>query len=241
MKKRVWVIAVLGTVAALSTAHAYEVTAVSDGGELVGKVTFKGTVPEPRKMAVAKDPSVCGAGIREIVEVAVKDGALQNVVVYVAKVDKGKAWSDPAKPVLNQQGCRFAPEVLLVKKEEDLTIRNSDPVLHNIHTYEIIGNVRRTMFNVGQPDKGDIRQPVKLRRASIIKIECDAHDFMHGWAFAIENPYADVSKADGSFKIDALPPGDYEVKAWHPVLGERSTKISVKPGAPASVAFEFSK
>lgn len=241
MMRLVLVIAGLGTAAALSAAQAYEVTPVAGGGEIVGKVAFKGTAPEPRKMVIAKDPSVCGTGTREILEVAVKDGALQNVVIYVAKVEKGKAWGNQIKPALNQQGCRFVPEMLLVKKDEELTIRNSDAVLHNIHTYEIIGNVRRTMFNVGQPDKGDIKQSIKLRRANVVKIECDAHDFMHGWAFAIENPYADVSKVDGSFKIDALPPGDYEVKAWHPVLGEKSTKVSVKAGAPTAVAFEFSK
>lgn len=232
--------AMLGIVPALSVAQAYDVTDVTGGGEIVGKVSFKGVVPEPRKVAIAKDPAACGTGTREIIEVAVKDGALQNAVIYVTKIEKGKAWGELGKPILDQKGCRYVPDMLLVKKDADLTIRNSDVVLHNIHTYEIIGTVRRTMFNVGQPDKGDITQPIKLRRANVIKIECDAHDFMRAWSFALDNPYADVSKEDGSFKIDALPPGDYEVKAWHPVLGENSAKVTVKAGAPASVAFEFS-
>ena len=129
--------------------------------------------------------------------------------------------------------------MLVVKKDSELTVRNSDPVLHNIHTYEIIGAVRRTMFNVGQPDKGDLKQPVKVRRANIVKIECDAHDFMHAWAFTADNPYAAVTRDDGSFSIDGLPDGDYELKAWHPVLGEKSAKVTVKGAATAS--FEFSK
>jgi hypothetical protein len=120
-------------------------------------------------------------------------------------------WSKAA--ALNQQGCRFAPDVLLVKKDADLTIRNSDPVLHNIHTYEIIGAVRRTMFNVGQPDKGDMKQPVKMRRANVVKIECDAPDFMHAWSFAADNPYATVTKEDGSFAIDGLPEGKHSFTA----------------------------
>jgi len=229
----------LGLALAAPAAQAYEAGAAGNG-EVVGKVNFKGTAPEPRKMAVTKDPGVCGTGTREIFDVAAKGGALKNAVVYVAKIDKGKPWGEVSSAVLDQKGCVFTPDVLVTQKDGEVTVRNSDTVLHNIHTYEIIGAVRRTMFNVGQPDKGDVKQPIKVRRANAIKVECDAHDFMHAWAFAADNPYVAVSKDDGSFRIDGLAPGDYELKAWHPTLGEKSAMISVKAGAPASAAFDFS-
>jgi hypothetical protein len=231
----------VGALLAASGALAYEVTQVSGGGKVAGKVTFKGAAPAPKVLPITKDNAVCGSGNREIVEVQAKGGNLAGAVVYVAKIDKGKAWGDAEKAVLDQKGCRFTPEVLVVRKDTDLTIRNSDPVLHNIHTYEIIGTVRRTMFNVGQPDKGDMKQPVKMKRSNAIKIECDAHDFMHAWAFAADSPYVAVTRDDGSFAIDNLPAGDYELKAWHPVLGEKSATVNVKGGAAASASFEFSK
>lgn len=222
-------------------AIAYEAGTVSGGGKVAGKVNFKGAVPAPRSLPITKDNQVCGSGNREIVEVNAKGGNLAGAVVYVAKIEKGKAWGEFEKPVLDQKGCKFTTDVLIVKKDADLTVRNSDPVLHNIHTYEIIGAVRRTMFNLGQPDKGDIKQPIKVRRANAIKIECDAHDFMHAWSFAADNPYAVVTKEDGSFVLDNLPAGDYEIKAWHPVLGEKSAKVSVAAGGSANATFEFSK
>ena len=222
-------------------AIAYEAGAVSGGAKVTGKVSFKGAVPAPKSLPITKDNQVCGNGNREIVEVNVKGGNLAGAVVYVAKIEKGKAWGEVERPVLDQKGCRFVSDVLIVKKDADVTVRNSDPVLHNIHTYEIIGAVRRTMFNIGQPDKGDIKQPIKVRRANAIKIECDAHDFMHAWSFAAENPYAVVTKEDGSFSLDNLPAGEYEIKAWHPVLGEKSSKVTVAGGGSASASFEFSK
>ena len=222
-------------------ALAYEAGAVASGGKVTGKVSFKGTAPAPKKLPITKDNAVCGTGEREIVEVNAKGGALAGAVVYVAKIEKGKEWGALDHPVLDQKGCKFAPDTLVVKKDADLVVRNSDPVLHNIHTYEIIGAVRRTMFNVGQPDKGDLKQPIKVRRANVIKVECDAHDFMHAWAFAAENPYAVATKDDGSFLLDNLPAGDYEVKAWHPILGEKSAMVKVSAGGATSAAFEFSK
>jgi len=222
-------------------ALAYEPGAVSAGGKVVGKVSFKGAAPAPRKVAITKDNATCGTGEREIVEVNAKGGNLAGAVVYVAKIEKGKAWGVLDAPVLDQKGCRFAPDTLVVKKDADVTVRNSDPVLHNIHTYELIGAVRRTMFNVGQPDKGDMKQPIKVRRANVVKIECDAHDFMHAWAYAADNPYAVATKEDGSFTLDNLPAGDYEIKAWHPILGEKSAKVTVSAGGATNAAFEFSK
>lgn len=222
-------------------AQAYEAAGVADAGKVTGKVTFKGSVPAPRRIPITKNPEVCGTGQREVVEVAVNGDALQNAVVYIARIDKGKAWGELDKPVLNQKGCRFRPDVLVVRKDAELTVRNSDPVMHNIHTYELIGSVRRSIFNVGQPDKGDIKQSVKMRRSNIVKIECDAHDFMHAWAFAADNPYAVETSENGTFTLDNLPAGTYEIKAWHPVLGEKSTTVTVKGGAATTASFDFSK
>ncbi|MBI5899857.1 MAG: hypothetical protein HZB40_11570 [Rhodocyclales bacterium] len=218
-------------------AMAYEAGAAGSG-KISGKVAFKGAAVS-KKLPITKDNTICGTGEREIVEVNAKGGNLAGAVVYVAKIEKGKPWGALDAPVLDQKGCRFAPDTLVVKKDADMVVRNSDPVLHNIHTYEIIGAVRRTMFNVGQPDKGDLKQPIKVRRANVIKVECDAHDFMHAWAFAADNPYAVATREDGSFSLDGLPDGTYELKAWHPVLGEKSAQVTVKGATTAS--FEFSK
>ncbi len=222
-------------------AAAYEVAAVGDGATVSGKVTFKGSPPPPKKLLITKNTEVCGTGHREILEVAVNDGALAGAVVVVDAIARGKAWATvQQKPLLDQKGCLFTPGMLVVPRGGDLDIQNSDPVLHNIHTYEIIGSARRTLFNFGQPNQGQrISKPVQLRKGEWVKVECDAHDFMHGWMYAAPLPYVAVTGPDGSFSIGEVPPGTYNVRALHPVLGAQEGAVTVSARGRAEITFTF--
>lgn len=225
-----------------SAAAAYEVAPVAEAGSLTGKVLFKGEVAKPKRMLIAKNKEVCGEGYREVVEVAVNNnGALTNTVVIIDGIAKGKAWgAQQQKLLMDQRGCRFIPPMMVVPKGGELDILNSDPVLHNIHTYEIIGSARRTLFNVSQPIQGStITKPLKLRSGEWVKVECDAHDFMHAWMFAASHPYVAVSDDDGRFAISGIPPGRYKVRALHPVLGVKEGEVTVPAKGKAEITFEF--
>ncbi len=225
------------------TAHAakYRVVQVKEGGSITGKVSFSGKDPAPRMFTVAKDNNVCGEGDRKIDFVKVNKGALNDVVVYLHKVKSGKAFNPGmGKAKLNQKTCIFDPFLQVMANENNLEIVNSDPVLHNVHTYELIGRAKKTVLNISQPDQGNkINKTIKLKRGTAMKIECDAHDFMHGFVFVAKNPYYSVVKADGSFKIDNVPAGKYTIKAWHGTLGEKKSKVNVPAKGNATVNFAF--
>ncbi len=222
-------------------ALAYQVVPVDNGGRISGKVSFEGTDPAPRQFTVAKDADTCGSGTRSIDFVRVNDGALTDAVVYLYRVKAGKDFpADIANAELNQERCDFKPFLGVMKNGEQLTVKNSDPVLHNIHTYEIIGRARKTVFNISQPgDLKTIRKQVKLKRGSAMKVECDAHDFMHSFTFVAKNPYFAVVGEDGSFSIDDVPPGTYKIRAWHGTLGEKKGTVTVEAGNTARIDFVF--
>jgi hypothetical protein len=231
---------VAAAVLAPAVAGAYDVAPVADGGSVAGKVLFKGASVS-KKMLITKNNDVCGDGEREIVEVAARGGALENAIVVIDGIGKGKPWAPAGKkPLLNQKGCRFLPPVMVVPRGGDLDILNSDPVLHNIHSYEVVGAARRTLFNFGQPNQGQtLTKPVSVRRGEWVKIECDAHDFMHAWMFAAASPYAAVTKEDGSFAIADVPPGKYRIRALHPVLGVREGEVAVSAKGKAEITLSF--
>ena len=227
----------------------YKVIKVEGGATISGKVLFEGPVPADavERILMTKNPEVCGTGEREVVWVDVKDGALRGVFVFLDKVKAGKDWSAPegGSYLITQKGCRFRPWAQVVKPGP-IKIRNDDMgVLHNINMREMIGVekgrvAKRTMFNFGQPDMGDIEQSVKPRRSPYISINCEAHNFMFGFMMAPKHPYAVVVGEDGSFNIPDVPPGKYKLKAWHPSFGIKSVKIKVDAGGMLSNDFTFS-
>jgi len=226
---------------------AYKAVDVKDGGSVKGKLTFSGDLPESaiEKIAIEKNPEHCGTGYREIVWIDVKGDALRGAFVFIDKIKEGKKWPAPkgGKQIIDQKGCRFLPWAQVVRRGP-ITIRNSDPVLHNINMREMIGvergrPVKRTMFNFGQPDKGDIDKELKPRRSSFLSLNCEAHNFMFGFMMAPEHPYAVVVGDDGSYVLDNVPPGDYVLKAWHPKLGVQKQKVTVTAGGSVEANFEF--
>ena len=221
--------------AAPNVALGYEETTVSGGGTITGKVLFQGDVPM-RKIITTKDQDVCG-GIREEPEIIVGgDKAVTDAVVYLAKVDKGKAWPQAgAKPALNNIKCVFEPRVQVMRGGK-LDVKNSDPVLHNTHGFY----GKRTAFNLALPNKDQVIE-ADLDRAGTVRVECDAHGWMLGWVYVVDNPYYAVTGADGSFSIADVPPGDYTLIATHEFTGPIEIPVTVKAGAETSTPVELKK
>ena len=231
----------------------YVAGAVTDGGSVSGKVNFEGALPEDavERITISKNPDVCddeGTGYREVVWVDVKDGALRGAFVFIEKIAKGKEWAVPEGDgyVILQKGCRFRPWAQVVKPGP-VVIRHADPdsVLHNINTREMIGVekkriVKRTMFNFGQPDPGDIIKKLKPRRSPYISLNCEAHNFMFGFMMAPKHPYAVVVNEDGTYSLDDVPAGEYTVAAWHPRFGIQKSKLTVPAKGTAEASFTFS-
>lgn len=218
----------------------YQVVAVEQGGSVSGRVTFEGNDPAPTLYKITKDNSVCGTGDRLIDYVKVKEGGLSDVIVYLDKVTHGKPFpAEMGKAVIDQKRCEFLPFLQVMKNDAAMTVSNDDPLLHNVHTYEMMGRRKKTVFNVSQPDAGTVEKSVKLKRGNAMKVECDAHDFMHSFIFVANNPYYAIVTEDGHFSIENIPPGDYTIKAWHGTLPEQQGKVTVGPNGTATINFTF--
>ncbi len=225
----------LTAVMVATPAFAYDASAVSGGGSIEGRVIYKGPV-QTRKIIPNKDVEVCG-GIREeaLIEVG-PNQEVQNAAVYLVDVAKGKAWPPAGKPPeLDNIKCEFVPHVQVIPAGP-LDVVNKDPVLHNSHGY--YGN--RTVFNMAQPNQGQ-SIPTELTRAGTVRVDCDAHGWMEGWIYVVDNPYYALTGADGKFSITDVPPGTYKLVAIQSFTGPVEQSVTVASGKPTTLTIELKK
>ncbi len=205
--------------------------ASGNAGTINGRIGYDGSAPAPAKLEVNKDTAVCAKTEKTSEKLLVSgDGGLANAVVYLKTAPAGAKAEVPAQnPLIDQLGCRYEPHVLLVPAGTTIDIKNSDGILHNLHTY----SSDNPAFNAAQPKfKKIIRK--KLDKAEFIRLTCDVHGWMEAWIVVHNHPFFALTGADGSFELTGVPPGDYEVGIWHESLGEHSGKVSVQAGAPAT-------
>ena len=211
---------------------AYEGGDVKDGGSISGTVKFKGTAPAPKKLDVGKDKEVCGKSPKVDQSLMVEGGNLVNAVVTITDIKKGKK-IEVKKVQLDQNGCEYHPHVLAFPAGSTVEVLNPDGILHNVHSY----SKANTPFNMAQP-KFKKTLDVKVEKPETIEVKCDVHGWMHGWLVASETPYFAVTDKSGTFKLDNVPAGSYNVELWHEKLGKSSQKVTVKAKEDAKVNFE---
>lgn len=228
----------------------YRSVTVQGGGAITGKTIFRKPLPDHavERFPVSGKWPGCGTGIREVVNVDVKDGALRGCFVLIDDIHEGKPWpKTPASALLNQKGCRFLPPLQIVRNGTPVSVRNSDPdVLHNVNVKENIElssgrTVSKMLFNLAQPVPGDLKKVLKASESPFLTVGCEIHNWMVAYMLAPEHPYAAIVDKDGKFRIDDVPPGTYSLTAWHPMLGKRKATVTVTAAGLANVEFDFGR
>lgn len=208
---------------------------------LKGVVKFVGEAPKPRLISMKADRQ-CDAlhsGKQLPAEdiVVNQNKTLKWVFVYVKEGVKGK-YNPPAEPVvLDQQGCWYRPHVFGIMVGQKLEIRNSDPLLHNVHATP----KKNKPFNIGQPVKGMKSYYTFTTPEIMVPFKCDVHPWMSAYAGVLDHPFYSVTNDKGEFEIKNLPPGTYTIEAWHEKLGTQTQTVTVKAGEVKTIEFTFER
>lgn len=208
-------------------------------GTVTGVVAYNGTAPAPKRVDTSADP-VCGQKNPELMteDVAVKDGKLQNVFVYIkdgtladgSKIT-GYSFKTPTDAVvLDQDGCRYKPHVIGIQANQMLRVTNSDPTQHNVHPTP----KNNPEWNQTQPNGAAPIEKTFARPEVLIPVKCNQHPWMKAYVGVLRHPYYAVSAEDGTFTIKNVPPGTYTVAAWHEKGGPNGTEKTMQVTVPAS-------
>ena len=209
-------------------------------GTLAGKIAIEGSVPATEFIRIDGDPKCValeGASRRPAEYVVAGEGnTLQNVFVYLKDGLPARLYPVPSTPVvLDQQRCRYVPRVLGIQVGQQLTIRNSDPLLHNVRAEGAVN----AAFDVGTPIQGQEVKRTFATREVMVPVKCNVHGWMNAYIGVLEHPFFAVSDQSGRFSIAQLPPGTYTVEAWHERLGTQTQQITVTAGQTVDLVFTY--
>lgn len=206
-----------------------------------GKVTFAGTAPPAKRISMDAEADCQKLHPQPVYDqslLVAKDHALANAFVYIKSGLEGKNFAPPQQAIeLNQQGCMFVPRVIALRKGQTLAVKNSDPVSHNIHP---MPQNNREWNQQQSPGTPDLQRRFGFPEV-MIPVKCNVHNWMRSYIAVMDHPYFGVTAADGDFRFENVPPGDYVVAVWHEKLGELTQPLKVAEKADAKVAFTYQR
>jgi len=212
---------------------------LSTVGAINGQVRFDGQ-PPPQSTVDVSSAGECAKAQRIVPagDVLVKDGKVQNAMVYVKDGLGDRVFAPPDTPVVvDQKGCLFVPRVAAAQTGQPFRFLNSDPLPHNVH-----GSPQKSSgFNFSLGVKGAARNVTVDKPEHVIDVKCDIHPWMRGYLGVFDHPYFAVTDAEGKFALPNLPPGNYVVEAWHERFGTQSANVTVGPKETKAVDFSFSR
>ena len=249
-----------------SSVRGYEVKEIAGGGTVQGTVTLSGAVPDPKayNLVIFPDPEYCGRisngnGWRLLRDFLVNEqGEVRNVVVLLEGVTEGKPFS-LSVPRVEARDCRFLPFTTVVRSGHGIEVVNMDPVMHDIQAYETSTAMgTRVLFNSPlsfnrrhhrgdlhathdhRPGESLVRQFQLSKKRRTFVMQCGFHAYMQSWAIAVDNPYYVLTDENGRFSLEDVPPGTYDLRAWHPGIKQVvKQQVTIEPGKNLTVDFQL--
>lgn len=135
--------------------------------------------------------------------------------------------------VMDQPCCAFIPHALGLRAGQDLVVKNSSPVHHNVNwggnpLVNLGGNI---LIRAGDSHTIKDLAPDKLP----VRVSCQLHPWMNAKVGVFDHPYFAVTDENGNFEIKQAPAGDWRLVVWHEgvgwrggAAGRKGEKITVK-------------
>jgi hypothetical protein len=211
----------------LTAAALFAILQTASAADVTGKITLKGTPPP--EAAIPFDP-ICGKfhATKETSHLYLvgSGGELGDVFVYIK--EGAKPTPPPAEPMeLDQVGCIYTPYIFGVHTKQKVTVKNSDPTLHNVHIIAS-SNLFSGLPELNRAEVQGQTMTVSFDNPEIlVHFKCDVHIWMHSYAGVLDHPYYSVSAKDGTYKIANLPAGKYVLEAYHRKAGRQTKEITV--------------
>jgi len=157
---------------------------------------------------------------------------LLRSVVYLEAAPRGAFDAqEGGRAVMDQRNETFVPHLLAITTGTTVEFPNSDKFYHNVFS---LSKTKR--FDLGRYAAGESKRIV-FDKPGIVRVFCEIHSHMNAFILVFNHPYFAVSDEDGRYHIDNIPPGTYNVVAWHEGDSAEPRPVTVPDGSAAELDF----
>jgi len=150
----------------------------------------------------------------------------------VMLVGKTPAPAPPETISIEQRNSHFEPDLAVVPVGSTVQFPNADAIFHNVFSLS-----SAQPFDLGFYAKGQSR-PVKFDRPGVVQVYCHIHPNMYAAIVVTDTPWYGRPGADGQVALKNVPPGHYQVSAWHKIAGLCKAAVDVPASGVAQVHIE---
>lgn len=155
----------------------------------------------------------------------------QSVVYLENAPSFGYEEPAPEQAVLARRRGNFVPYVLPVIAGTTVEFLNHDPVYHNVFSLS-----KAAHFDLGRYPQGRSRS-VRFDRPGTVRVFCEMHSHMSAFILVFSHRYFASTTADGRYRIEEVPPGEYDVAVWTDGEKRSRRRVRVVPGRAVQLDF----
>ena len=215
-------------------------------GELRGRVTWRGSIPEVPMYRAPVSPGNEHAGQPRrywpnpnAPRIDPASKGVAGAVVFLRGVDPRRArpWDHPRVRVelrdyqIHVCQCDHDGNSGFVRRGEEIEMVSRQPLYHSLR-------VRGTNFFTRAFPDTDHPCSQRLDRAGTVELSSGCGYFwMRGWVFVVDHPYYTFADAKGNFTLPQVPPGHYELVCWLPDWHEALRELDAETALICRLTF----
>jgi plastocyanin len=171
-----------------------------------------------------------------LLDAQVRDALAQPIadaVVYALPAGGGVDAKPGRTHVIEQLDREFVPYVSVIQAGTAVAFPNRDPIMHHVYSFSPAKPFEIKLYAGKSPTE------IVFDKAGVITLGCNIHDWMLGFILVVATPYYAKSDARGNARLHDLPPGAYEVHAWHPQQRTAAApqRLTLESGMSPGIAF----
>jgi hypothetical protein len=223
-----------GPVVITAPKAAYRAAPVAGGGSVSGTVTLASPLAPADPVPAGRDSLVCGGTIPDS-SVQQKGSGLGSVVVWLEGIRSGKPLPLEKRLELESDRCLLTPRVQAAVTGSAVNVIGHDNFRQHLRFLSAGDSAARAAILLGNYEQV-IPTELPAKSPGLVIVRDVDHPWPRAYLAVFDHPYFAVTKPDGSFTIDSVPPGKYTLVAWHERTGRTEQTVTVGTGGAVKVA-----